>query len=73
MRLKLGFFTKFVAEISQQPGGKQMKKTHWLQKLLQVNGNEIHGTTRSDDRVAGSQNCELHGITKSNDTGGCLI
>lgn len=26
-----------------------MKKTHWLQKLLQVNGNEIHGITRSND------------------------
>lgn len=43
------FFTKFITEASQQPGGKQMKKTHWLQKLLQVNGNEIYGITRSND------------------------
>lgn len=43
------FFTKFITLGSQQPGGKQMKKTHWLQKLLQVSGNEIHGITRSND------------------------
>lgn len=47
--VKAGVFIKFITEASQQPGEKQMKKTHWLQKLLQVNGNEIHGITRSND------------------------